>query len=289
MSTAEKQRWRALPRCKYPKPVVFHDGRLAFKPIASMAAAMFFWLPFALPLATARAVIFLLLPYSLSIPLISFLGMNNRVIISSSSGLPVPLGSQARLFICNHRTLLDPLCISGALGRPVTAVTYSVSRITEWISPIRTVRLTRRRDEDRSLMRHLIDRGESLVVCPEGTTCREPYLLRFSPLFAEVNADVAPVAIESAVSMFYGTSTSGRLKSLDPLYFLLNPFPSYAFEFLDRVVTGRIAGRECSSRDMANYLQAEIGRVLGFECTAFTRKDKYLMLAGNEGFADAKK
>lgn len=289
MSTAEKRRWRALPRCKYPKPVVFHDGRLAFKPIASMAAAMFFWLPFALPLAIARAVVFLLLPYALSVPILSFLGMHNRIVISSFSGWSVILGSQARLFICNHRTLLDPLYISAALGRPVTAVTYSVSRITEWISPIRTVRLTRRRDEDRRLMRHLIDRGETLVVCPEGTTCREPYLLRFSPLFAEVNSDVVPVAMKTSVSMFYGTSTSGRLKSLDPLYFLMNPFPSYAFEFQDRVVTGRIAGRECSSRDMANYLQEEIGRLLGFECTAFTRKDKYSILAGNEGFAEAKK
>ncbi|KAG6512984.1 hypothetical protein ZIOFF_031128 [Zingiber officinale] len=288
VSTAEKRRWRALPPCKYPKPVVFHDGRLAFKPVASSAAAMFFWLPFALPLAVIRAVVFILLPYALSVPLVAFLGMHNRVIISSS-GEPVSLDSHARLFICNHRTLLDPLCISAAIGRPVTAVTYSISRVTEWISPIRTVRLTRNRDEDLRLMRDLVDRGETLVVCPEGTTCREPYLLRFSPLFAEVNTDVAPVAIETAVSMFYGTSTTGRLKSLDPLYFLLNPIPSYVLEFMDRVFTGTIAGRECSSRDMANHLQTEIGRLLGFECTAFTRKDKYGMLAGNEGFAEVKK
>ncbi|XP_074585726.1 putative glycerol-3-phosphate acyltransferase 3 [Curcuma longa] len=289
VSTAEKRRWRALPRCKYPKPVVFHDGRLAFKPIASSAAAMFFWLPFALLLAVARAVVFILLPYALSIPLVAVLGMHNRVIISSSSGGPVSLGFHDRLFICNHRTLLDPLCISAALGRPVTAATYSISRVTEWISPIRTVRLTRNRDEDLRLMRDLVDRGKTLVVCPEGTTCREPYLLRFSPLFAEVNADVVPVAIETAVSMFYGTSTTGRLKSLDPLYFLLNPIPSYDIQFMNRVATGTIAGRECSSRDMANYLQTEIGRLLGFECTAFTRKDKYLMLAGNEGFSQVKK
>jgi glycerol-3-phosphate acyltransferase len=39
---------------------------------------------------------------------------------------------------------------------------------------------------------------------------------------------------------------------------------------------------------VANFVQGEIGRILGFQSTKLTRKEKYLRLAGNEGFADTK-
>lgn len=127
-----------------------------------------------------------------------------------------------------------------------------------------------------------------LVVCPEGTTCREPYLLRFSPLFAELGREIVPVALDSRVGMFYGT-TAGGLKCLDPLYFLMNPIPTYRVEFLDKVDTTSIEGRGCNSVEVANYVQEKIAKALGFECTSLTRRDKYLMLAGNEGFVEAKR
>ncbi|CAL9107651.1 unnamed protein product [Musa textilis] len=286
VSEAEK-RWHPLPISKYPKPLVFHDGRIAFRPTPVAALCMFVWLPLGFLLASARAFTFILLPYALSIPLLALLGMRNRLVTSS----PPPRkeeeeeGRSSRLYITNHRTLLDPLVIAAALRRNVTATTYSVSRISEWISPIRTVRLTRNREEDKRRMKQLLEEGE-LVVCPEGTTCREPYLLRFSPLFAEVSREVTPVASETSVTMFYGTSTN-KLKFLDPLFFLMNPFPCYEVEFMGRVPTGSIAGEVCSSCQMANHLQGEIGRLLGFHRTRLTRKDKYLMLAGTAGVVEA--
>ncbi|KAF0896073.1 hypothetical protein E2562_018188 [Oryza meyeriana var. granulata] len=46
--------------------------------------------------------------------------------------------------------------------------------------PPATVRLARDRARDGATMARLLDEGAHVVVCLEGTTCREPYLLRFS-------------------------------------------------------------------------------------------------------------
>ena len=137
-------------------------------------------------------------------------------------------------------------------------------------------------------MEALLARGD-LVVCPEGTTCREPYLLRFSPLFAELAGEVAPVALDTRVDMFYGTSTKPGAKWLDPLYFMVNSRPEYRVEFLERVAIApaaegdEAAGGHGHSIRAANRVQRVLGEALGFELTGLTRKDKYMMLAGNEG------
>uniref|UniRef100_A0A803L4H6 Uncharacterized protein n=2 Tax=Chenopodium quinoa TaxID=63459 RepID=A0A803L4H6_CHEQI len=123
----------------------------------------------------------------------------------------------------------------------------------------------------------------SVVVCPEGTTCRERYLLRFSPLFAEMTDDIVPVALEVKVNMFYGTTASG-IKALDPIFFLLNPYPYYYVNILENVPKSHTCGSGgWSNIDVANYVQAEIAKSLGYTCTLLTRKDKYMMLAGNTG------
>ena len=160
--------------------------------------------------------------------------------------------------------------------KPVTAVTYSMSKVNEVIAPIKTIRLTRQRESDRKVMEMMLSRG-NLVVCPEGTTCREPYLLRFSPLFAELTDDIVPVAIRVEASMFYGSTASG-LKCLDPLFHYMNPRPKYAVRFLEK-----LTDFATSKFEVANHVQDVIAKALGFECTNLTRKEKYMVLAGING------
>ncbi|XP_078168812.1 putative glycerol-3-phosphate acyltransferase 3 [Carex rostrata] len=287
----EKKRWQMLPRERYPKPLIFHDGRLAFRPTPLNTLFMFLWLPFGFILALLRLTVSLSLPYKLSTPVLAMTNMKWRLLGSGEKPITISeysnhhsktTNKRGRLFVCNHRTLIDPIYISVAINQPVHAVSYSLSRVSEIISPISTVRLTRNRENDATIMGKLLDRGESVVVCPEGTTCREPYLLRFSPLFTELCDEVVPVAVNVRTSMFYAT-TAGGWKCFDPLYYLMNPSMCYEVQFLEKIDTGDVKVRRCSSTDMANRVQREIGKALGFQCTMLTRKDKYMMLAGNDG------
>ncbi|GMI77188.1 GLYCEROL-3-PHOSPHATE sn-2-ACYLTRANSFERASE 3 [Hibiscus trionum] len=204
VTEAEKNTWEVLPRKRYIKQLIFHDGRLAFRPTPLKALPMFVWLPFGFLLHIIRIMVFTSVPYKFSIPLLAFSGLLNTVSTVESPVASVRSEEKLRgvLYVCNHRTLLDPIYIAIALMKSVSAVTYSLSRFSEMLS-----------------------KGD-LVVCPEGTTCREPYLLRFSPLFAELTDEIVPVAIN---------------------------------------------------------LQGQIATALGFECTGLTRKDKYMILAGNAG------
>ncbi|KAL8262211.1 hypothetical protein R6Q59_026260 [Mikania micrantha] len=287
VSDGEKKSWQILPRERYPKDLIFHDGRLAFRPEPLNMLIMFMWLPFAIVLSVFRAVIALTMPYDVLTPILAFTGLhlkltNNNLTPHATSH--DPKHHKGRLYVCNHRTLLDPLYLSFGLKKPFAAVTYSLSRMSEILSPIKTVRLTRDRDQDAKTMDKMLKLGD-LVVCPEGTTCREPYLLRFSPLFAELSDDIVPVALESHVTMFYGT-TAGGLKCLDPFLFMMNPNPSYRVQFLDPIhgVSTRDSDTNSTRFDLANHVQSEIGKTLDFECTSLTRKDKYRVLAGNDGF-----
>lgn len=287
VSRSEKKQWRILPREKYPKPLIFHDGRLAFRPTYFAAAAMLIWMPFGVFLCIIRLFVSIYLPYRLSIPILSSIGMKARVSRDKSftplSNTNSPIEKRSgTLYVCNHRTLLDPIYISIALRKTVSAVTYSISPVTEMFSPIKTVRFTRDREKDASMMNKIL-KHKDLVLCPEGTTCREPYLLRFSPLFAELTDDIVPVALDVQVSMFYGTTASG-LKFLDPVFFLWNPYPIYKLNFQEKLPKNyTCSGGGKTKFEVANYVQTSIANTLRFECTSLTRKDKYMILAGNEG------
>ncbi|KAF2324030.1 hypothetical protein GH714_006287 [Hevea brasiliensis] len=74
VSEEEKRNWHILPRKKYPTPLIFHDGRLAFRPTPLATLAMFMWIPFGFILFLIRTILRLLLPYKLSIPILSLTG-----------------------------------------------------------------------------------------------------------------------------------------------------------------------------------------------------------------------
>ncbi|MED6151936.1 hypothetical protein PIB30_087072 [Stylosanthes scabra] len=280
----ERRNLHPLPREKYPKNLIFHDGRMAFMPTPTSTLVMFLWLPLGLFLMFFRFTLGVSLPFNVSAPFLAFSGTRTTVSRepASASSIEKQNHKEGMLYVCNHRTLLDPLYISCVLKKPLSAVIYSLSRFNELVSPIKTIRLTRDREKDKETMEKLLRQG-NLVVCPEGTTCREPYLLRFSPLFAELTDEIVPVAVDVKVSMFYGTTASGH-KYLDPVFHFLNPNPSYSIKILEKLPKSETCHGGGKSRiEVANFVQSEIGKALGFTCTSFTRKDKYMVLAGNDG------
>uniref|UniRef100_A0A7N0V4P8 Phospholipid/glycerol acyltransferase domain-containing protein n=1 Tax=Kalanchoe fedtschenkoi TaxID=63787 RepID=A0A7N0V4P8_KALFE len=268
------------PNLPGPVPVIFHDGRLVKRPTPSTALIILLWIPFGIIIGVIRMTVGLILPMWV-IPYICPL-FGGKVIVK---GTPPPPPSSATtggvLFVCTHRTLMDPVVLSTVLQRRVPAVTYSISRFSELLSPIPTVRLTRVRELDADRIKRQLAKGD-LIVCPEGTTCREPFLLRFSALFAELTDRIVPVAMNYRVGFFHPTTARGW-KGLDPIFFFMNPRPVYEVTFLNQLPVEATCSSGKSSHDVANYVQRILAAALGFECTNFTRKDKYRILAGNDG------
>ncbi|MCO5576934.1 hypothetical protein L7F22_030755 [Adiantum nelumboides] len=131
-----------VPRKEYLAPLVFHDGRLVIRPTPLTSLAIALWIPMGFVLGISRMVAGQTLPQELVYPIVSFLGFRLRV-----KGAALILQSDGSrqggvMYVAVHLTLADPTFVTMALRRKVRALAFSVSKISEFMTPIHSTRLT---------------------------------------------------------------------------------------------------------------------------------------------------
>ncbi|EAZ21484.1 hypothetical protein OsJ_05094 [Oryza sativa Japonica Group] len=260
---------------------IFHDGRLVRRPEPASALFALAYLPVGFAVALLR--VFLNLPVPARLVRHTYRLTGIRLAVRGARRRPLRPGDAGAPSCCaTTEPPRTPSSCPSALAAPLRALRTALAPLSTAISPIRAAALTRDRAADAARIAALLEEGD-VVVCPEGTTCREPYLLRFSALFAELTARIVPVAVEARQGTYYGSTARGW-KFLDPYFFYMNPRPGYEVTFLPalRPEETCVAGGR-SAVEVANHVQRVIAKELGFQCTTLTRKDKYMKLAGNDG------
>ncbi|CAA7403371.1 unnamed protein product [Spirodela intermedia] len=236
-------------------PVGFHDGRFVRRPEAITALLVFLWMPLGFALSLLRVLLHVTLPRRLRRHCYALTGV--KLAVRGSPPPPPAAGSPGSLLVCNRRTPLDTLAVAAALGgRPISAAS------------------------DGELVSALLQKGD-VVVFPEETTCREPFLLRFPPSFAELSDRIVPVAIDAGADLFHGTTAAGGDGNsyLDAFFFLMNPRPTYEITFLDPFPEEWTCRGGKPATEVASLVQQLLAETLGFQCTAFTGKDKLTPLS----------